>query len=137
MYQNDIIKRAIEQTAIMLSRIAHHKREGELDEARAELDAAYAKLLRIDRASFESVDSRTAAGLVGPAPAVRNVARLCRLEAELLDDAGEPVRASLKRRRALELLLEAERLEPSTADRAELDELRAVVPAERLAARYR
>ncbi len=137
MFQNDFIKRAIEQAGAMLSLIARHKQEGEIDEARAEIDAAYAKLLRIDRRSFEAVDSHTAAGLVGSADAVRIVARLCRLEAELFEDGGQRAAAQAKYRRALELLLEAHALEPADTDVAELDALSALVPRDKLAPRYR
>ncbi len=137
MFKQDLIKRALERTAEAVAKALGLKKEGELEEALAEINSAYDELLRIDRRTFDVVDSHTLAGLIGPVENLRSVAELSRIEGEIHEAAGRPKLAAARYRRALELMLEADEKKPvDDAGRAAIAELAARVPREQLMRRY-
>lgn len=132
-----MIKRALERTADAVAKALSLRREGELDEALAEINAAYDQVLRIDRRTFDMVDSHTLAGLIGPAEQLRAAGELSRAEGEIHEQAGRPKLAAARYRRALELLLEASDKKPADeAARAAIAELAGRVPRDQLMRRY-
>lgn len=137
MFRNDLVKQAIDDASDALMLAEKYKIEGDTETARRHVDLAYARLLRLDRQTFDAVDSHTLAGLLGPPTQLRIIARLCKLEGDLFESESKPARARAKHRRALELLLEAARADPSEQDADLLAELKTKVPAETLMARYR
>lgn len=137
MFQQDLIKRLLERTEEAVTKALHHKQEGELEEALAEVNSAYDELLRIDRRTFDVVDSHTLAGLLGPVESMRSLAELSRVEGELQEAAGRPKLAAARYRRALELMLEADERKPvDDAGRAAIAELAARVPRDQVMRRY-
>lgn len=137
MFQQDLIKRFLERTAEAVTRALDHEKVGEFEEALAEINSAYDDLLRIDRRTFDVVDSHTLAGLIGPVEKIRSVAELSRIEGGVHEAAGRPKLAAARYRRALELMLEADEKKPmDEAGRAVIAELSARVPRERLMRRY-
>ncbi len=132
-----MIKRALERTAEAVAKALHHKREGELEEALAEINSAYDEVLRIDRRTFDVVDSHTLAGLVGSVEHMRSLAELSRVEGGLQEALERPKLAAARYRRALELMLEADERKPADeAGRAAIAELAARVPRDQLMRRY-
>jgi hypothetical protein len=137
VFRNDLVKQAVDDASNALVLAEKYKIEGDTVSARRHVDLAYARLLRLDRGTFDAVDSHTLAGLLGPPPQLRIIARLCKLEGDLFEGEAKPVRARAKYRRALELLLEARQVDRSDEDAALVTDLRVKVPADTLMARYR
>ena len=102
--QEDYLIRQARIVAAMLARILGLRTGGSTEEARAELENAYALLLGPQGELVRRVDSTTAAALLASPDAILALARLTLEEAE---QAGDPGRAEALRRRALELGLEA------------------------------
>lgn len=139
MVERDYILRMIQQLAQAIARIVGLKREGKLDEALAALretaDGIFGPLGR----TLDALDARSAASLLGSFAKVDAYARLTGEEASIHELGGA---ARLSRGcylRALELHLEAARLErsPSAETRAAIAALRPKVEEARLSARYR
>jgi len=92
----------------MLARMVGLRSNGELAQARIELDQAYSLLLGSQGDLLRQVDSATAARLLGSRERIATFAQLLNEEAALEEDKHR--RAHLTRR-AAELQFEAERLD--------------------------
>jgi len=101
--------RQVRAIAAMLARIVGLRLSGETDQARAELERSYSLLLGSQGELLRQVDSSTAARLLGTYERVLAFAQLLDEEAEQETDER---RRSHLRERAMELRVEAERLDP-------------------------
>jgi hypothetical protein len=136
--QRDYILRLIEAVAAALARIIRRRESGDFDGARREAQIATIEFLGPLASIVGSVDSRTAADLVGEGWRLSAWARLLAEDAETLRRMEQPEAAVRNDRRACELLLEVvlhgEELETDAA--SALERLRPRVPAESLDPRY-
>lgn len=136
--RRDYILRLIEQFAEMLGRIVGLRKSGKLDEAeklvRETADGIFGSL----RSMIDNVDPATAANLLASREKIVVYAALTLEQAEIAAAKGENRRATSRRRRALELYLEASRLgELDARSRANVDALRASLDVANLDQRYR
>jgi hypothetical protein len=95
--REDPLLRQLKAVAAMLARIVGLRVSGQIDEARAELENAYAELLGSRGELIRRVDERTAARLLGPREAAVAFADLLTMEASLEED---PSRRALLEERA-------------------------------------
>lgn len=135
--RRDYILRLIEQFVEMLARIVGLRKAGKLDEAeklaRETADGIFGSL----RSMIDGVDSSTAASLLGSREKIVVYAALTAEEAEIAALRGDARKTSNRRRRALELYLEASRLgELDEHSRKNVELLRQLVDAQRLESRY-
>src|ERR1043166_7849443 len=130
MFEDDYILRAVKQLAAAIARIAGLNDQAAHEKALAAADQAWGDLLGIPPDLAASIDSATLAGMLREPAKIRLAARLLHEQARALAAQGDPVRAQLRYRRAMELLLEARALDPSepAADAAAIEALRPVVP---------
>lgn len=136
--RRDYILRLIEQFAQMLARIVGLRKAGKADEAeklvRETADGIFGSL----RSMIDSVDASTAANLLGAREKISVYAALTTEEAEIAVLKGDGRKAFSRRKRALELYLEASRLgELDEHSRANVEALRRFVDERRIDARYR
>jgi hypothetical protein len=136
MQRYDVIQRLIQQLAETLARIAGMRREGRAEEALVVVAQTYHGL-GVDPEALRRLDSRSLALLHGSPLKLRAIAELCEAEAELMDALGRPEAAEAKRRRALELHLEADFAEPGRQRSASVVRLIQSVDADELPGRYR
>lgn len=101
--------RQVRAIAAMLARIVGLRLSGETEQARTELERSYSLLLGSQAELLRQVDSSTAARLLGTPERVLVLAQFLDEEAE--QEADERRRSNL-RERAMELRVEAERLDP-------------------------
>lgn len=106
MLKQDHILKALQKAAEVMARAVGLHREGQSEEALGELTEAYRALLKVDAHTFEQVDSKTLARILGPADVTRRIARLLALEASLLESLGRAEGVKQKRTRAVELYLQ-------------------------------
>lgn len=136
--RRDYIMRLIEQFAQVLARIMGLRKEGKLDEAQDLVNETADGIFGTLRAMIDKVDSSSAAGLLGSREKIAVYASLTAEDAEIAALRGDARKAQTRRRRALELYLEASRLgELDTHSRANVELLRQWVDLERMDARYR
>jgi hypothetical protein len=98
--REDYVLRQVRAIAAMLARISGLRIGGEADQARKELEDAYALLLGSQGELIRRVDTATAAILLGSPERVRSFADLLEEEALEVEDGG---RAAFLRERASEL----------------------------------
>jgi hypothetical protein len=139
VFREDYLMRQIQQLADAIARIAGLNRRKDHEQALAEADQAWEALLDVPRALVHSVDTATLVGMLREPARLRLAARLFLEEARALTGRGDPVRAAVRSRRALELVLEARASDPTQAedDDAAIRELARTVPADALDERYR
>lgn len=137
MITRDYLLRLIEQVADFVARIVATKREGNFEAGLRLVDEAYDDLLDMDRELFEIADSSTLAQLLGPPGKVRAIAGLCFQQADLLRLKGDPINAKLKYKKAVELTLEARRVERDPDDLELLRQAFLHIDEAVLAPRYR
>jgi hypothetical protein len=139
MFEDDYILRAVKQLGAAIARIAGLNDQAEHDEALAAADQTWSDLLGIPAGLAASIDSRTLAGMLREPAKIRLAARLVHEQARALSAQGDAVRAAVRYRRAMELLLEARALDTNedAQDRVAFQALSAVVPLETLLPRYR
>lgn len=106
--QDDFILRQVAAVAAAIARILGSRGGGAVEEARSELDRAYAEFLGPRSELLREVDAATAAALIDAPDAIRALARLTAEEAEQEGDADR--RATL-RLRSVALEAEASRRE--------------------------
>lgn len=136
--RRDYIMRLIEQFAQVLGRLLGLRKAGKLDEAQELINATADELLGSSRSMIEKVEAATAASLLGMREKVVMYAALTAEEAEIVALKGDARKAQARRRRALELYLEASRLgELDGASLEAVASLRQTVALERLDERYR
>ncbi len=136
--RRDYIMRLIEQFVEVLARIVGLRKSGKLDDAeklvRETADGFFGSL----RSMLDSVDASTAANLLGTKERIAVYAALTNEEAEIAAARGDARKAATRRRRALELYLEASRLGDLDArSRTNVDDLRKWLDVSRLDDRYR
>lgn len=136
--RRDYILRLIEQFAEVLARIMGLRKSGKLDEAQKLANETADGIFGSLRAMIDQVDPSTAAGLLGARDKIAVYAALTAEEAEIAALRGDGRRAQTRRRRALELYLEASRLgELDAHSLADVEVLRNVVDVARMESRYR
>ena len=111
MQRYDFIQRLIQQLAETLARIAGMRREGRSEQALVVVAQSY-RALGVDPEALRRLDSRSLALLHGSPVKLRAIAELCEAEAELMEALGRPAEAEARKRRSLELHLEADLAEP-------------------------
>lgn len=139
MLREDYLMRHIQRLVDAIARIAGLNQREAHDQALAAAEQAWEELLEIPPALADRLDAATLAGMLREPAKLRLAAQLLVEQARGLAGKGEPVRASVRYRRAMELVLEARAVDPSEheADGATLLALSRVVPSETLAPRYR
>jgi hypothetical protein len=136
--RRDYIMRLIEQFAQVLARIMGLRKEGKLDEAQQLVNETAEGIFGSLRSMIDKVDASTAAGLLGVHEKVTVYAALTAEEAEIAAMRGDTRKAQARRRRALELYLEASTKGGLGGDsRARIESLLQWVDRERLDTRYR
>lgn len=136
--QRDYIMRLIAQFAQVLGRLLGLRKAGKLDEAEKLVEETANGIFGSLRSMIDQVDASTAAGLLGGRDKVIVYAALTAEEAEIAAARGQTRKASARRRRALELYLEALRLgELDDASRDRITELKRLVSTDELDPRYR
>jgi tetratricopeptide (TPR) repeat protein len=135
MFREDHIIRLIQQLVDAIARIAGLNRRGDHDQALAEAEQAWGKLLDAPADLRDAVDTATLAEMLRYPEKMRVAARLLHEEGHALAGKGDPLHAAVRHRRAMELLLEARAIEPS--DDAMVMELSRLVPVATLDPRYR
>ena len=101
MIRQDYIKRLIEQLAQAVARALGKADPEERQQALQAVERAYAEL-GVGR-GFLHLDAPSLRAILGTADRARAVARVCLLEAELLDAMGHGARAAARRRLAAAL----------------------------------
>ncbi|TMQ09254.1 MAG: hypothetical protein E6J90_24065 [Deltaproteobacteria bacterium] len=139
MFREDYLMRHIQSLADAVARILGLNEREEYDRALAAAEQAWQELLDVPGALIRAIDTATLVGMLREPAKLRLAARLFREEARALAGRGEPARAAVRSRRALELLLEARSIDPGerAADDTAIAELSHAVPVDALAARYR
>lgn len=136
--QRDYIMRLIAQFAQVLGRLLGLRKAGKLDDAQKLVDETADGIFGSLRSMIDQVDASTAAGLLASRDKVIVYAALTAEEAEIAAARGQTRKASTRRRRALELYLEASRLgELDETSRERITELRASVNVDELDSKYR
>lgn len=136
--QRDYIMRLIAQFAQVLGRLLGLRKAGKLDEAQKLLDETANGIFGSLRSMIDQVDASSAAGLLGGRDKVLVYAALTAEEAEIAAARGQTRKAQSRRRRALELYLEASRLgELDEAARERITELRGFVNVDELDEKHR
>ncbi|HRI66109.1 MAG TPA: hypothetical protein PK156_17800 [Polyangium sp.] len=136
--QRDYIMRLIAQFAEVLARILGLRKAGKLDEAQKLVNETADGIFGSLRSMIEQVDVRTAAGLLGSRDKLIVYAALTAQEAEIALSKGQTRKATGRRRRALELYLEASCLgELDATARTDVESLKDNVDVEQLDSRYR
>jgi len=138
IHRRDYIMRLIEQFAQVLARIMGLRKAGKLDEAQILVNETADGIFGSLRSMIDKVDASTAAGLLGGREKIAVYAALNAEEAEIAALKGDGRKAQARRRRALELYLEASRLgELDAHSLAAIELLRQAVDVDRIDARYR
>jgi hypothetical protein len=114
-YREDYLVRQAKALGSMLAHIVRLRSSGDLEGARAQLEAAYDSLLGARGDLIRGLDSHTAAEILVSPEAILALAQLANEEAEQIADAGQ---GGALRVRAMELGIEAaQRDNKSTAIR--------------------
>lgn len=108
MIRKDYIERLIEQFAAAFASLLKLRRERRTEEAQQLIRDTAQSLLGMEYSTLTMADAASTARLLGHPLRVVALARLVAEEGELLHEKGESARAALRRRLALELLLEAQ-----------------------------
>ncbi len=142
MFKRDILLRIIEQIVRVLARMLKLRDAGRYEEGLALAAETYREDFGLDPLYVDVMDSEKLAEMLGEYATIRALAQVVTVEAELLALSGDPVRAAGKRRRALELCLEAwmRRQPDAEPDEDLLDGVRGLlgeVGAQSLADKYR
>ncbi len=137
MFREDYIIRLVQQLAAALARIAGLNRRGDHDRALAAADQAWGELLDVPRDLADAVNTATLVGMLREPAKMRLAAQLLCEEGRAFAGKGDPERAQLRYRRAIELTLEARSIAPADQDDAAILELSQLVPIDTLDPRYR
>jgi hypothetical protein len=93
LFENDYIKRLVQQFAELNAALAGMKREQRIDEALEEMREAYGRILATDGEMLHMIDPASAARLLNDPKAVATYVAMLRQEAELYRILGETARA--------------------------------------------
>jgi hypothetical protein len=136
--QEDWILRQLQALAAALGRLLGRRQAGEHAEALVEVDAARRALLGNVHDLVASVDSATAAHIVGDPRLLLGLARLANEEALVRRALGDAQRATSSIRRAMELAIESATRDPTLdAPRELARSLATELDPEQLAPQYR
>ena len=136
MFQRDYLIRVIEQAVQAIARMLGLIERGDYEAARIEAEEAY-DLLGVPAELALRMDAAGLAELLVRPEKIRLLATLSWQEGDLLIATGDPLNGLERHRRAVELTLEAQRLDPRPEDAAALQEMLRQVPGYSLAERYR
>ncbi len=129
--------RLIRQLGEALQRIAGFNRKKDYDKALAEAERAWGELVELPRELIDVLDSPTLASMLHDADKLRVASQLLAEEATALAGTGDPATAAMRRKKAMELRLEARALAEDPSDDAAVLELSRYVHANQLDPRYR
>lgn len=135
MFRQDYILRIIQQAAQAIARMLGATEKEEYQQARLHADEAYS-ILGIPPELVLRMDSPSLVGLFPEVEKIRLLAQLLWQEGQLLRATKDPVNGLDRQRRAVELLLEAQRMAPEPEDADKLQEMLRHVPTSTLAKRY-
>ena len=135
MIRQDYLLRVIQQAVQAIARMLGATQRGDFLEAQQEADNTY-NLLGVPPDLVLRMDSASLAGLFAQPRKIRLLSKLLWHEGELLRAKKDPLNGLDRQRRAVELLLEAQRLDPQAEDAAALQEMCRHVPTNTLAKRY-
>lgn len=113
--RDDYLMRLIEQFAQFIARIAGFNAQRAYDSALREARRAW-DALDIPHELVDRMDGAELAKLLREPAKIRAAAALLTEEAEALAATGDPVHATLRRKRAFQLYGEAHRLDPQDGD---------------------
>ncbi len=129
--------RLIRQLGEALQRIAGFNRKKDYDKALAEAERAWGELVELPRELIDVLDSPTLASMLHDPDKLRVASQLLAEEATALAGKGDPATAAMRRKKAMELRLEARALAEDPSDDAAVLELSRYVHANQLDPRYR
>lgn len=121
--------RMIDQLVLFIAHVSGLNRKGEHEKALVAAEQAWSKLLDAPLEMIYSVDSKTLASMLGAPGRIRAAAQLLYEQGRALSATGDPLRAALRYRKAMELVLEARAIEPDEQDDAAIFELSRLVPS--------
>jgi hypothetical protein len=133
--RQDYLLRIIEQAAQAIARMLGATQRGDFVDAQQAAESAYS-LLGVPPDLVLRMDSAGLAGLFAQPEKIRMLSKLLWQEGELLRAKKDPINGLDRQRKAVELLLEAQRLAPQAEDAANLQEMFRHVPTGTLAQRY-
>lgn len=136
MLRDDYILRIIRQVVEAIARMLGSIERGDFQDARAQADDAYERL-GVPPELAMRMDSPSLANLVKRPDKIRMLSELSWQEGTLFRAMGDPLNGLDRQRRAVELLLEAQRIDPRDEDADKLQEMFRHVPTNALAERYR
>ncbi len=137
MFREDYIHRLIRQLADALAKLAGLRKAGDFEAALDGCARTWDDLLDVPRELVDVTDTPTLAGMLREPDKIRVAAKILVEEGHALKGKGDPLTASVRYRKALELFLEARALTPSPDDDAAILELGRDVPSSTLDPRYR
>ena len=137
MIREDYILRFIKQLADFVARIAGYRKNGDFEQAQAEIERARDELLGFPPGLVDAIDTPTIVSLLRHPDKLRAAARLFWEEGLVLRARRDPLTAAARFRRAFELYLEARAIDPSEDDTAAILELSRFIPASEIDERYR
>ena len=117
--REDFLLRLIRQIAIVLARAAGLRRDGKLDQALAEIEAAQQTYFGPLAELLPRLDADTAVHMLGSTDRILAWAALLRVEAEILEQQGSEAHAARLREQAVALLTAARARAPDDAGRIE------------------
>lgn len=135
MIRQDYLLRIIEQAAQAIARMLGATQKNDYHSARVQADEAYS-LLGVPPELVLRMDSASLASLFAQPMKIRMLSKLLWQEGELYRATKDPLNGLDRQRRAVELLLEAQRLDPQEEDASVLQEMFRHVPTNTLAERY-
>ena len=133
--RQDYLLRIIEQAAQAIARMLGATKKNDYHEAQRQAGEAY-DLLGVPRDLVVRMDSASLAGLFAQPMKIRLLSKLLWQEGELYRATKDPLHGLDRQRRAVELLLEAQRMDPQPEDASVLQEMFRHVPTNTLAKRY-
>ncbi len=114
--RSDYLMRILRQLVEALARIAGYNRRGEHDKALGEAARAWDDLLDVPRELVDITDTPTLAGMLREPGKMRVAAQILIEEGRAFAGKRDPMTASLRYRKALELYIEARVIAPEADD---------------------
>lgn len=121
--RSDYLMRLIRQLVDFIARISGYNRSGEHDKALVEAARAWEDLLDVPRELVDVTDTPTLAAMLREPQKMRAAAQLLIEEGKAFAGKRDPMTASLRYRKALELYLEARVIAPDPDDDGVMFEL--------------
>jgi hypothetical protein len=102
--EDDFFLRQVKKLVMLVATALGKKQPEQLEEAEQAVDDAYGRLLNMDRHTFELLDEKSLALLLGDDQRIRLIAEVMLAEADILRGRGEVAPATRRYQRALGLL---------------------------------